>query len=75
MKRIAIFLDGTWNTLNNNTNVWRLKSLSAPDAEIRWSFTAKALARASARRFAVKSPGIVSITRSCKRLHMAHRGF
>ena len=32
MKRIAIFLDGTWNTLNNNTNVWRLKSLSAPDA-------------------------------------------
>jgi uncharacterized protein (DUF2235 family) len=31
MKRIAIFLDGTWNTLNNNTNVWRLKSLCAPD--------------------------------------------
>jgi uncharacterized protein (DUF2235 family) len=30
-KRIAIFLDGTWNTLNNNTNVWRLKSLCAPD--------------------------------------------
>jgi uncharacterized protein (DUF2235 family) len=29
MKRLAIFLDGTWNTLNNNTNVWRLKSLSA----------------------------------------------
>jgi uncharacterized protein (DUF2235 family) len=27
MKRIAIFLDGTWNTLNNNTNVWRLKTL------------------------------------------------
>jgi hypothetical protein len=31
MKRVAIFLDGTWNTLNNNTNVWRLKSLCAPD--------------------------------------------
>ena len=29
MKRLAIFLDGTWNTLDNNTNVWRLKSLSA----------------------------------------------
>jgi uncharacterized protein (DUF2235 family) len=29
MKRLAIFLDGTWNTLNNNTNVRRLKSLSA----------------------------------------------
>jgi uncharacterized protein (DUF2235 family) len=30
MKRLAIFLDGTWNTLNNNTNVWRLKSLCVP---------------------------------------------
>lgn len=29
-KRIAIFLDGTWNTVNDNTNVWRLKSLLAP---------------------------------------------
>jgi uncharacterized protein (DUF2235 family) len=29
MKRLAIFLDGTFNTLNNNTNVWRLKSLTA----------------------------------------------
>lgn len=32
MKRLALFLDGTWNTLNNNTNVWRLKSLCAQDA-------------------------------------------
>jgi uncharacterized protein (DUF2235 family) len=29
-KRIAVFLDGTWNTMNDNTNVWRLKSLLAP---------------------------------------------
>jgi uncharacterized protein (DUF2235 family) len=29
-KRIALFLDGTWNTLSDNTNVWRLKSLCAP---------------------------------------------
>src|SRR3984893_4207411 len=29
-KRIAVFLDGTWNTVNDNTNVWRLKSLLAP---------------------------------------------
>jgi uncharacterized protein (DUF2235 family) len=28
-KRIALFLDGTWNTVNDNTNVWRLKSLCA----------------------------------------------
>lgn len=33
MKRLAMFLDGTWNTLNNNTNVWRLKSLCDPRAE------------------------------------------
>jgi uncharacterized protein (DUF2235 family) len=26
-KRIALFLDGTWNTITSNTNVWRLKSL------------------------------------------------
>jgi hypothetical protein len=35
MKRLAIFLDGTWNTLNNNTNMWRLKSLTAANAEQR----------------------------------------
>jgi len=29
-KRLAVFLDGTWNTVNDNTNVWRLKSLLAP---------------------------------------------
>ena len=32
MKRIAIFLDGTWNKLENNTNVWRLRSLCDPKA-------------------------------------------
>jgi uncharacterized protein (DUF2235 family) len=32
MKRIAIFLDGTRNKLENNTNVWRLKSLCDPTA-------------------------------------------
>jgi uncharacterized protein (DUF2235 family) len=28
-KRIALFLDGTWNTVQDNTNVWRMKSLCA----------------------------------------------
>jgi uncharacterized protein (DUF2235 family) len=28
-KRLALFLDGTWNTVNDSTNVWRLKSLCA----------------------------------------------
>lgn len=38
-KRVALFLDGTWNTLNNNTNVWRLKSLckQSPDQKIYYS--------------------------------------
>lgn len=35
MKRLAIFLDGTWNTLDNNTNVWRLKSLTAETVDQR----------------------------------------
>jgi uncharacterized protein (DUF2235 family) len=26
-RRLALFLDGTWNNVNSNTNVWRLKSL------------------------------------------------
>jgi uncharacterized protein (DUF2235 family) len=32
-KRIALFLDGTWNTVKSNTNVWRMKSLCCADAE------------------------------------------
>jgi uncharacterized protein (DUF2235 family) len=28
-KRLAVFLDGTWNTVNDNTNVWRLKAVCA----------------------------------------------
>jgi uncharacterized protein (DUF2235 family) len=27
IKRIAVFLDGTWNNVDDNTNVWRLKSI------------------------------------------------
>src|SRR5258705_467380 len=23
-KRLAVFLDGTWNSVNSNTNVWRM---------------------------------------------------
>ncbi len=29
-KRLAVFLDGTWNAVGDDTNVWRLKSLCAP---------------------------------------------
>ena len=28
-KRLALFLDGTWNTVSSNTNVWRMKSMCA----------------------------------------------
>src|SRR5262249_16787143 len=30
-KRVAVLLDGTWNSVNDNTNVWRLKSLLASE--------------------------------------------
>ncbi len=33
VKRLALFLDGTWNTLDDDTNVWRLKSLCAKSPE------------------------------------------
>ena len=29
MKRLALFLDGTWNEPGDNTNVWRLRSMVA----------------------------------------------
>lgn len=29
-KKLAVFLDGTWNVVGNNTNVWRLRSLCSP---------------------------------------------
>jgi uncharacterized protein (DUF2235 family) len=32
-RRLALFLDGTWNTVNDDTNVWRMKSLCAVNAE------------------------------------------
>lgn len=30
-KRLALFLDGTWNTVSDNTNIWRLRSLVLPE--------------------------------------------
>jgi len=29
MKRLAVFLDGTWNAVGTNTNVWRMRCLCA----------------------------------------------
>ena len=28
-KRLVIYLDGTWNSVNSNTNVWRMRALTA----------------------------------------------
>jgi uncharacterized protein (DUF2235 family) len=28
-KRLAVYLDGTWNAVDTNTNVWRMKALTA----------------------------------------------
>jgi hypothetical protein len=33
VERIAVFLDGTWNTVNDNTKVWRLKALCALECQ------------------------------------------
>jgi uncharacterized protein (DUF2235 family) len=33
VKRIALFLDGTWNNVQDNTNVWRLKCLCLQSPE------------------------------------------
>jgi uncharacterized protein (DUF2235 family) len=30
-KRIGVFLDGTWNSVQTNTNIWRLRSLCAEE--------------------------------------------
>ncbi|MET4638332.1 DUF2235 domain-containing protein [Mycetocola sp. 2940] len=36
MKRLAVFVDGTWNVPDNNTNVWRLFNLTATeDTDVR----------------------------------------
>ena len=32
-RRLALFLDGPWNTVNDDTDVWRMKSLCAVDAD------------------------------------------
>ncbi len=32
-KRLAVFLDGTFNAVDDNTNVWRLKSVCAAKSE------------------------------------------
>src|SRR5262245_47203887 len=32
-KRLALFLDGTWNAVDDNTNVWRLKSLCSAESD------------------------------------------
>jgi uncharacterized protein (DUF2235 family) len=37
-KRLALFLDGTWNTINDNTNVWRLKSLCVDNRETQLTY-------------------------------------
>jgi uncharacterized protein (DUF2235 family) len=29
-KRLVVFLDGTWNSVDSNTNVWRIRALCAP---------------------------------------------
>ena len=32
-KRLALFLDGTWNQVSDNTNIWRFRALFSPVAD------------------------------------------
>ncbi|MGY4447717.1 hypothetical protein ACVWZR_002377 [Bradyrhizobium sp. i1.3.1] len=32
-KRLAVFLDGTWNSVDSNTNVWRMRALCASKSQ------------------------------------------
>ncbi|SFM31305.1 DUF2235 domain-containing protein [Methylobacterium pseudosasicola] len=32
-KRLVVFLDGTWNSVDSNTNVWRMRALTAPKGD------------------------------------------
>ena len=50
MKRIALFLDGTWNTVENNTNVWRAKSL-CPQTEDQIAYYSKGVGTTRGEQF------------------------
>ena len=51
-KRLAVFLDGTWNVVGDDTNVWRLKSLCAPasvDGTLQLAYYEKGVQRLAGR--------------------------
>lgn len=50
-KRLALFLDGTWNTVNDNTNVWRLKSLCVDDGVTQLTYYDPGLGTGVGERF------------------------
>lgn len=50
-KRLALFLDGTWNTVNDNTNVWRLKSISVDDGDTQLAYYDQGLGTAFGQKF------------------------
>src|SRR3979490_3260941 len=35
-KRLALYLDGTWNEVSDNTNVWRFRALFSPASSDGW---------------------------------------
>jgi uncharacterized protein (DUF2235 family) len=50
-KRLALFLDGTWNTVNDNTNVWRIKSICADDGVTQLTYYDPGLGTAFGQKF------------------------
>jgi hypothetical protein len=47
----ALFLDGTWNTVNDNTNVWRIKSICADDGVTQLTYYDPGLGTAFGQKF------------------------
>jgi hypothetical protein len=68
MKRLAIFLDDTWNTLNNNTSVWRLKSLTTQSAD-QFVYYGRASGHSVASPPAAASQATASMRKSLMRTH------
>jgi hypothetical protein len=74
MRRLAIFLDGTWNTLNNNTNVWRLKSLTSETADQRVYYS-QGVGTRRGRVRARRRLGVGHRRRDYRSLRVAHSEF
>lgn len=72
-KKLAVFLDGTWNAVADNTNVWRMKSLcSTAVAKVRLAAMWSSMATCSAPRSQIRYKEFMSGA-YCKMSHRHYR--